>query len=101
MSDILSDILKGIPVIRLLKEPAGSIDELWVRYPQGGEYGWEVLVSGVKYYWNKDYRDWLPTSAQSIEDLLKGEELSIGDVPVWTGEKFEVVSLNIYNKEEF
>lgn len=101
MSDILSDILKGIPVIRLLKEPAENVDELWVRYPQGGEYGWESLVGGVKYYWDKDKKDWLPTSPQSIEDLLNGEELSAGDVPVWTGEKFEVVSLNIYNKEEF
>ncbi len=52
--------LERIPVLKYLKEPAGSIGELYERYPDGGEYGWFAFVYALKSfaYWEPDTKKW-------------------------------------------
>ncbi|NDV46094.1 hypothetical protein D0T49_03440 [Paludibacter sp. 221] len=52
--------LKKIPVLQYLKPPVNVINDLYVRYPMGGEYGWFALVATPKNiaYWNSDLRKW-------------------------------------------
>ena len=42
------------------KEPVESLDELWERYPEGGEYGWYCLVIKAKSFahWDDEIKDW-------------------------------------------
>lgn len=101
-----NDLLTGydkIPVIRLLKEPAVNVEELWIRYPQGGEYGWEVLVSGKKYYWDIHTKSWEIVKGENLEDIIPidKKELEVGDIPAWNGSEFGKMNINLFMTEEF
>lgn len=52
--------IKNIPVLRHLKEPAESIDNIYVRYPDGGEFGWFCLIPSIKQiaFWNREEDRW-------------------------------------------
>lgn len=49
-----------IPVLRLLKEPAHTITDLYNRYPRGGEHGWFAFITVEKtfFYWDIDTDEW-------------------------------------------
>ncbi len=40
--------LDRIPVLQYLKEPAIFKEDLYIRYPDGGEYGWFAFVYSLK-----------------------------------------------------
>ena len=52
--------LDKIPLLKYLKEPALFKEELYERYPQGGEYGWFAFVASLKtfVYWDIVGKDW-------------------------------------------
>lgn len=58
------EMLSKFPLFQYMKAPAGSISELWRRYPAGGEYGWYLLVYDLKtiVYWDPQNKNWEPIS---------------------------------------
>jgi hypothetical protein len=54
--------LERLPILRYLKEPVQWIEELYERYPDGGEAGWFALVGSLKSfaYWDSELRAWAP-----------------------------------------
>ena len=52
--------LEDIPVLRYVKYPAEDLEELYVRYPDGGEYGWFCLLPSQKKmaFWNMETGLW-------------------------------------------
>ncbi len=72
---------ENIPVLRLLKEPSTTLNELYSRYPSGGEYGWFAFVkeSGTFAYWDISDRTWKLIGAGGgidniIEQLFASDE---------------------------
>ena len=59
------EMLSKFPLFQYMKAPAGSISELWRRYPAGGEYGWYALVYDLKtiVYWDPINKTWQPISS--------------------------------------
>jgi hypothetical protein len=49
-----------IPLLRYQKKPVVYIDDLYLKYPQGGEVGWYALVlsEGNFAYWNMEEDKW-------------------------------------------
>ena len=58
--DIRTQGLENLPVLRLLKEPVEHLNELLVRYPTGGAYGWFAWVNSVRTfaYWDTEDETW-------------------------------------------
>lgn len=56
----------NVGILKYLKEPALTINELYTRYPAGGEYGWFAFVFSEKdfVWWNHETKAW-----QTIEEL--------------------------------
>ncbi|GAB6119230.1 hypothetical protein [Dysgonomonas termitidis] len=54
-----------IPLLRYQKKPVVYIDDLYIKYPQGGEAGWYALVlsEGNFAYWNMEEDKWRFTGA--------------------------------------
>ena len=52
--------LQDIPLLRYLKNPASNLDKLYIRYPDGGEYGWFCLIPEKKAFafWDKENKKW-------------------------------------------
>lgn len=67
-------LMDRIPILRYLKEPSESIDDLNIRYPQGLEYGAFALVSsdsGNSFFaeWKSGTQVWEPILG-NIEAIL-------------------------------
>lgn len=78
----------SVPVLRYLKAPVEFLNELYVRYPDGGEYGWFAFVTSKRTfaYWDNESRSWKlmglsgsgGASGGSIDSVyLEGDELHI------------------------
>jgi hypothetical protein len=70
-------LLKGIPLLRYLKDPAAAVDELYGRYPRGGQTGWFAFVKNEKNfaYWDADAERWkllLAEEMKALEDKITG-----------------------------
>lgn len=52
--------LEKIPILKYLKEPVMYKEELYERYPMGGEYGWFAFVYSIKsfMYWDPETLEW-------------------------------------------
>lgn len=52
--------LDKIPLLKYLKEPVIYKEELYTRYPGGGEYGWFAFVYSLKsfMYWEPSTSEW-------------------------------------------
>lgn len=50
------EAFQSIPLLRFQVEPAETIGDLWVRYPEGGQEGWYAYVDEFKQhaYWTGD-----------------------------------------------
>ena len=59
--------ISTIPVLRYLKDPVEILNELYIRYEDGGEYGWYAFVFSLKTFawWNIDTELWELLSASS------------------------------------
>lgn len=95
----------NIPVLRLLKGPVTYVEDLYLKYPNGGEYGWYAFVSSKNmfHYWDINSKTWEPMQSENLEDILpidKGS-LQVGDVPVWDGTKFTTVNLSLFATENY
>lgn len=55
-----ADGLNKIPVLRYQKDPVMVLNELYTRYPDGGEYGWYAFVmsEGTFAWWDIDTKRW-------------------------------------------
>lgn len=64
------EMLSKFPMFQYMKSPAGSITELWRRYPSGGEYGWYALVYELKtiVYWDPIDKTWQPIEGTPTEE---------------------------------
>ena len=62
--------LMRLPLLRLIKEPVNSVSELYVRYPNGGEYGWFAFVydDATFYYWDVNRHEWLPMHSKCCDE---------------------------------
>jgi hypothetical protein len=97
--------LSKIPVLRLQQEPVATVDDLYLKYPDGGEYGWYAFVNSKKmfYYWDVTLEKWEPTQSENLEDILPVDKstLVVGDVPVWNGSSFQVMNINLFMTEDY
>lgn len=52
--------LNKIPLLKYLKEPVAYREELYARYPSGGEWGWFAFVYSLKSfaYWEPQTEEW-------------------------------------------
>lgn len=52
--------LLDIPALRYVKPPVQTLSDLYVRYPAGGEWGWQALVmdKGCMAYWDVKRKEW-------------------------------------------
>ncbi len=59
--------LDKFPLLKYLKEPASEVDDLYNRYPDGGERGWFAFVEVSKtfFHWDMDALDWRPLDGGS------------------------------------
>lgn len=98
--------IENIPVLRYLKDPAQTMNELMQRYPDGGEYGWHAFVFENKTFawWNHNATTpkWeliIPAYFETIDP----NNLSAGSTYIWDSEKklFTTVNLNLWGTEEF
>lgn len=100
-------LLNAIPILRYPKEPVVYIEDLYKKYPQGGEYGWYafVMTAATFAYWDVHSKDWKLLSAGDLQTILGADVdlLKEGDVPVWdeTKEKFEIVNLSVIGTEDY
>ena len=97
--------LNNIPVLRYLKDPATIIDELYERYPLGGEYGWYAFITSKQTfaYWDTDNSKWALLSEGDLQTMLGIDPslLAEGDIPIWDGVKFYIMSFNLFGTEEY
>ena len=51
---------RQLPYLALQKRPVSHISELWISYPDGGEFGWYAFVGDLKtfVYWDVDSNRW-------------------------------------------
>lgn len=51
---------KQLPYLALQKEPALIMQELYIKYPDGGEFGWYAFVKeiGSFAYWDVESKSW-------------------------------------------
>lgn len=51
---------KQLPYLALQKEPASTMQELYIKYPDGGQFGWYAFVKeiGSFAYWDVESKSW-------------------------------------------
>ena len=61
--------LPNVGVLRYLKDPVATINELYARYPDGGEYGWFALCTDTNQFavWNTETNEWKSSGLVPIE----------------------------------
>ena len=61
--------LPNVGVLRYLKDPVATINELYARYPDGGEYGWFALCTDTNQFavWNTATGKWKNSGLVPIE----------------------------------
>lgn len=107
LSKECAEVLHRIPVLRYLKDPVVYLDDLYKRYPQGGEYGWYAFVTtaGTFAYWDDKAIKWELLSIGDLKSILGAdtELLREGDIPIWDeeNEKFEIINLNVIGTEDY
>ena len=75
MSPDMVLLLNRIPVLRFLKDPAKTLDDLYIDYPEGLSYGSFALVSpieGNSFFaeWKSDTQTWEPINGD-ITSILE------------------------------
>lgn len=57
---VIDETLASIPVLKYLKDPVDKLTDLYMRYPEGGEYGWYAFVFLKKTFawWNESTEKW-------------------------------------------
>ncbi len=67
-----AELLKRVPLLRLMQEPVMSVPELYARHPKGGELGWFSWVENEKrfYYWDTETKAWHASSSTGVADGL-------------------------------
>lgn len=55
-----SEQIQRMPVLQYVKEPAEKLYDLYLRYPDGGEYGWFTFIYELKTfaYWDTYKKEW-------------------------------------------
>lgn len=63
------ELLGSIPVLQYLKRPVEDFDELYRRYPNGGELGWFLFVHEIQayVYWNTEQEAWVKWDAGGLK----------------------------------
>lgn len=103
---ILSPEFANLPILKYPKEPVQVLNELYVRYPNGGEYGWYAFVTaeGTFAWWNTELEKWslIPDSILSSVGV-DASLMKDGDIAVWDFEagKFTVFNLSLFGTEQY
>jgi hypothetical protein len=87
-----------------MKDPVRRVEDLYERYPDGGETGWFSFVQEIEnfVYWNKKELKWKPIRAidENIESIryiyVLQEKLSMGPGEV---QKVKVTVYDGYNRD--
>lgn len=63
--------LPNVGVLRFLKDPVGTINELYTRYPDGGEYGWFALCTDTNQFavWDTETETWKNSGFQLRDQI--------------------------------
>ncbi|MDR2683765.1 MAG: hypothetical protein LBB53_00075 [Prevotellaceae bacterium] len=63
--------IADIPLLRYLKEPVHNINDLYVRYPDGGQYGWfaHVMDIGRFAYWDTENSRWNYINSVNVNEI--------------------------------
>ncbi len=69
--------LPDVGVLRYLKDPVSTINDLYARYRDGGEFGWFALCADTNRFavWSIEDKKWVDTGLTSID--IEGYEESI------------------------
>lgn len=104
-------ITENIPVLRYLKDPAQTMNELLQRYPDGGEYGWYAFVFENKTFawWNHSATPpkWELMDFNYFQNIyfeaINMSTIKDGDTYIWDSEKkiFTITNLKIWDSEQF
>ena len=112
-----AEILYNIPVLKYLKDPANTLNELINRYTDGGEYGWYAFIFNNQTFawWNHRLTTpaWelmtgsggsayggLLTTEQDMDDAIPGKFYAFtlseehSQLPAWNG------ALQVFNADE-
>jgi hypothetical protein len=68
---------KQLPYLALQKEPALTMQELYIKYPDGGQFGWYAFVKeiGSFAYWDVESESWKgDRAAQVVLDAVAAKE---------------------------
>lgn len=107
MSNEALEGLNRIPLLRYQKDPVLHIEDLYIKYPQGGGLGWYAFVLSDKTfaYWDIEIKSWEFVSSGDLQSLLGVDvsDLKEGDVPVWdeTQGKFVIVNSDMWGSVEW
>jgi len=99
-----ADILRRIPLLQYIKKPVLLLEELYERYPLGGQPGWFAFVYNERAfaYWDMSENRWRMMPAfLSAQDLLRLLSVDIskaksGHVLMWSEEKGTFVLYGIW-----
>ena len=77
--------IQDIPLLKYQKEKVETIEELYLRYPNGGEDGWYAMVTELNSfaYWEKDTEEWREMGGEADLSLF---EKTINKVIEWSDE---------------
>jgi hypothetical protein len=77
--------IQDIPLLKYQKEKVETIEELYLRYPNGGEDGWYAMVTDLNSfaYWEKDTEEWREMGGESDLSLF---EKTLNKVIEWSDE---------------
>lgn len=66
-----------LPLLQYLKEPALSLEEVYQRYPNGGEYGWFLWVNNERamFYWDIEVDMWKILTPTNAKHFVENPEL--------------------------
>lgn len=61
--------IQDIPLLKYQKDKAESIEELYLRYPNGGEDGWYALITDLNVfaYWEAATEEWKPMAGDPVQ----------------------------------
>ena len=94
---------ENLPSLTQWVGAVGTLEELYAKFPTGGQYGMFALVTGKRKFvsWDAVNNSWEPMDYFVTPVNL--DVLATGDCYVWNADtqQFEIVNLVLWNEEDF
>jgi hypothetical protein len=74
----LTELLQGLPYLDNQKEPVMTMAELYVKYPDGGQFGWYAFVHeiGSFAYWSTTNEEWTGDEALIFKEAAEAAKIA-------------------------